>query len=149
MSMFDTKLLGERLLLNRRDLKMDQMELSSRSGVSNTYISDIERGRARKIGVDVIFALAEALGVSPIYLMGMTDNPSGEPDAKILAEQSEQYVVAEVDGADAKQNVRDLITVYQRLPKSQQTALLGFIRSLQSDEEETPYAVRPPRIIGQ
>jgi len=147
MSMFDTKLLGERLLINRRDLKMDQLELAAKSGVSNSYISDIERGRARKIGVDVVFALAEALGVSPIYLMGMTDNPTGEPDAKVLAEQSEQYVVAEVDGADAKQNVRDLIAVYQRLPKSQQIALLGFIRSLQTDEE-TPYATHPPRIIG-
>lgn len=149
MSMFDTKLLGERLLLNRRDLKMDQLELASRSGVSNTYISDIERGRARKIGVDVVFALAEALGVSPIYLMGITDNPSGEPDAKILAEQSDQFVVAEVDGADAKHDIRDLIATYQMLPKSQQTALLGFIRSLRSDEQETPYAVRKPRIIGE
>lgn len=147
--MFEMKVLSQRLLLSRYDLKMDQLELAAKSGVSNSYISDIERGRARKIGVDVIFALAEALDVSPAYLMGMTDNPSGEPDAKILAEQSEQYVVAEVDGADNKQNVRDLITAYQSLPKSQQTTLLGFLRSLRSDEEETPYAVRKPRIIGE
>lgn len=146
--MFEMKVLSQRLLLSRYDLKMDQLELAAKSGVSNSYISDIERGRARKIGVDVIFALAEALDVSPAYLMGMTDNPSGEPDAKILAEQSDQFVVAEVDGADAKQNVRDLIAVYQSLPKSQQTALLGFIRSLQA-VEETPYAPRQPRIIGE
>lgn len=143
----NARTMGLRVLTSRRDLQLDQEELAQRSGVSRSRISEIERGKATNVGIDAIFSLAEALGVSPAYLLELTDNPSGEPDAKILAEQSEQYVVAEVDGADAKQNVRDLIAVYQRLPKSQQTALLGFIRSLQIDEE-TPYATHPPRIIG-
>jgi transcriptional regulator with XRE-family HTH domain len=149
MNMYDTRELGYRILRSRRDLNIDQTELSQRAGVSRPYISQLEHGKKANVSVDVIEALATALDVSPAYLLGYTDNPTGEPDAKVLAEQSEQYVVAEVDGADAKQNVRDLIAVYQRLPKSQQTALLGFIRSLQTDEE-TPYVVpRQPRIIGE
>jgi transcriptional regulator with XRE-family HTH domain len=145
----NAKTMGQRVLTSRRDLHLDQEELSKQSGVSRSRISEIERGKAPNIGIEAVFSLARALGVSPIYLMGITDNPSGEPDAKILAEQSDQFVVAEVDGADTKQNIRDLIAVYQSLPKSQQTALLGFIRSLRAVEEETQYAVRPPRIIGQ
>lgn len=145
----NAKTLGQRVLTSRRDLHLDQEELSQKSGVSRSRISEIERGKAPNIGVEAVFSLASALGVSPIYLLGMTDNPSGEPDAKVLAEQSDQFVVAEVDGADAKQNIRDLIAAYQMLPKSQQAALLGFIRSLRSDEEETPYAPRKPRIIGE
>lgn len=145
----NAKTMGQRVLTSRRDLHLDQEELAQQSGVSRSRISEIERGKAPNIGIEAVFSLARALGVSPIYLLGMTDNPSGEPDAKILAEQSEQYVVAEVDGADAKHDIRDLIDTYQKLPKSQQTALLGFIRSLRSDEEETPYAPRQPRIIGE
>lgn len=144
----NAKTMGQRVLTSRRDLHLDQEELAKQSGVSRSRISEIERGKAPNIGIEAVFSLARALGVSPIYLLGLTDNPSGEPDAKVLAEQSEQYVVAEVDGADAKQNVRDLIAVYQRLPKSQQATLLGFLRSLQTDEE-TPYAPRQPRIIGE
>jgi transcriptional regulator with XRE-family HTH domain len=147
--MYDTREIGYRILRSRRDLDIDQAELSQRAGVSRPYISQLEHGKKTNVSVDVIEALAAALGVSPAYLLGYTDNPSGEPDAKILAEQSEQYVVAEVDGADAKHDIRDLIATYQSLPKVQQTALLGFIRSLRAVEEETQYAVRPPRIIGQ
>ena len=51
--MFDIKILATRLLLSRRDLGLDQLELASRSGVSNSYISDLKRGRARNVGVDV------------------------------------------------------------------------------------------------
>ena len=149
LPMYDTREIGYRILRSRRDLDIDQAELSQRAGVSRPYISQLEHGKKTNVSVDVIEALATALGVSPAYLLGYTDNPSGEPDAKILAEQSDQFVVAEVDGADNKQNVRDLIAAYQSLPKSQQTTLLGFLRSLRSDEQETPYAVRPPRIIGE
>lgn len=147
-TMYDTREIGYRILRCRRDLDIDQTELSRRAGVSRPYISQLEHGKKTNISVDVIESLASALGVHPMYLMGWSDNPSGEPDAKVLAEQSESYVVAEVDSADAKHDLRDLIAAYQTLPKSQQTALLGFIRSLQTDEE-TPYAARPPRIIGQ
>lgn len=147
-NMSDTRELGYRILRSRRDLDIDQAELSKRAGVSRPYISQLEHGKKTNVSVEVIEVLAIALDVSPTYLLGYSDNPTGEPDAKVLAEQSESYVVAEVEGADARQNLRELITVFQSLPKSQQTALLGFIRSLHNDED-TPYATRQPRIIGE
>ena len=76
--MFKAKELADRLLLSRRDLHWDQEELSRRSGVSRGYISEIERLRKTNIGVEVVFALAEALGVTVPYLLGISDDPLGE-----------------------------------------------------------------------
>lgn len=73
--MFNTKVFSERVLLSRRDLDMGQEELSIGANISQAYISKIERGRTDNIGVETVFALAAALGVSPAYLMCLTDNP--------------------------------------------------------------------------
>lgn len=137
--MFDSKLLSQRLLLSRYDLKMDQLELAAKSGVSNSYISDIERGRARKIGVDVVFALAEALAISPAYLLGLTDSPTGESDAKILAEQSADYVVAEVDGPEERRIIRSILDDLALMTPEQQRMVMAFLHAMhQIQDGELP-----------
>lgn len=71
----DITLLGTRALISRRDLGLRQEEVAEQIGVSRTYISKIEHGDAPGVSLDVIGKLAAALGVSPAYLMGLTDNP--------------------------------------------------------------------------
>lgn len=73
--MFDPKRLAERLLLERRRIDIDQIELGRRASVSGGYISDIERGKVTNIGVEKLFAIASGLGVSPWYLLGQTEDP--------------------------------------------------------------------------
>lgn len=70
-----TKSLGFRVLLSRRDLGWDQETLACNAGISRGYISKLERGYTKNPGIEVIKALAKALGISTEYLMGSTDDP--------------------------------------------------------------------------
>ena len=131
------KLLGKRVMMSRYDLNVNQLELSERSGVSNTYISDIERGRARKVGVDVVFALAEALQVNPAYLLGLTDAASGESDARVMRELAGEYVTVDVDSDEERRLVRSLMDEFNMLPRrAQQTVveMVRLLRRMESDE---------------
>lgn len=130
------KLLGKRVMMSRYDLNVNQLELSERSGVSNTYISDIERGRARKVGVDVVFALAEALQVNPAYLLGLTDAASGESDARVMRELAGEYVTVDVDSDEERRLVRSLITEFTMLPRRAQQAAIEMIRLLRRMESD-------------
>ena len=102
--MYDSKVLASRVLLSRRDLDWDQKQLSEQSGVSRPYISQIERARKTNISVDVLFALADALGVTVQYLMGLTDDPLGEGSERVLREQSGDYVVFEVESGEERRD---------------------------------------------
>lgn len=71
-----TTVLAQRLLLSRRDLDITQIDLASRAGnTSAAYISDLERGKVVNPTVEVVATLAGALGVSPSYLLGWSDDP--------------------------------------------------------------------------
>lgn len=134
------KLLGKRVMMSRYDLNVNQLELSDRSGVSNTYISDIERGRARKVGVDVVFALAEALQVNPAYLLGLTDAPSGESDVRVMKEMAGEYVTVDVDSDEERRLVRSLMDEFNALPRRAQQAAIEMVRLLRRMESDEPLA---------
>lgn len=72
--------IGDRVLLARRDIDINQDELARRIGVSRPYISDIERGKTTNVGVETIYALAEALDVRVEYLLGLSDVVVDEED---------------------------------------------------------------------
>ena len=55
-------MLATRLWSSRRDLNWNQGDLADRSSISRQYISDLERGRITNPGVEVVQALAAALG---------------------------------------------------------------------------------------
>jgi transcriptional regulator with XRE-family HTH domain len=46
---------------------MSQEDLADAAGVHRTYVSSLERG-LRNVGLDNVFALADALGVDPSEL---------------------------------------------------------------------------------
>lgn len=60
----------------RSESGLSQEELAHRAGLHRTYISSIERGE-RNVSLENIFALAEALKVSPADLV----DPNG-PEAR-------------------------------------------------------------------
>lgn len=53
---------GRRVRELRTERGISQEGLAHRAGVHRTYVSDLERGN-RNVGLDNIYALAEALGV--------------------------------------------------------------------------------------
>jgi transcriptional regulator with XRE-family HTH domain len=144
--MYNAKLLAQRLLLSRRDLSWRQEDLESKSGVSRTYISEIERGRITNVGVEVVFSLAEALGVSVPYLLGITDDVLGEGSEKVSLEQSRDYVLIDIDDPEERRQVQQVFDEIVALsPKSRRIAI-NMIHSMRQIEEEEN-APLVPRIV--
>lgn len=126
-----------------------QEDLAQASGVSRTYISEIERGRVTNVGVEALSALADALGVTVQYLLGLTDDALGEGSERVLREQSGDYVVFEVESGEERRVMQQLIDEYSALsPRSQRLAIEYLRMMRQVEEEERERENRPPRIIG-
>lgn len=126
--MYEPEKLAERLLLERRRIDIDQTELGRRANISGGYISDIERKKVTNIGVEKVFAIAEALGVSPWYLMGQTENPlSGMNDLE--------------DEEEIDSLTREFLNIYQQLSDDKKKTLLDLAKMLRSSDA--------PRIIGK
>ena len=142
--------LAWRLLRSRRDLNWRQEDLADRSGVSRTYISEIERGKITNVGIEPIFALSAALGVTVPYLLGITDNPLGSGSPPVLTKQSAEYVVFEVDDAGQRRTLQQLIDEYTALSPRNQRQALTYLRMMrQLEEEDREAAAAPaPHIIG-
>lgn len=62
------KLVGRNAARLRRDAGLTQEQLAERSGFSQQYISDLERGLCNPTVV-TLYELAEALGVSHVELV--------------------------------------------------------------------------------
>jgi transcriptional regulator with XRE-family HTH domain len=61
------RVFGERIRALRQDRGLSQERLAEMAGVHRTYLSSLERGE-RNVSLDNIYAIAEALGVSPAEL---------------------------------------------------------------------------------
>jgi transcriptional regulator with XRE-family HTH domain len=70
--------LGERVLLLRRRCKLQQRELAARVGVHYNTLSRVEQGRIRTLNTEVAAKLAQALGTTVDYLVGLTTE-EGKP----------------------------------------------------------------------
>lgn len=113
-----------RLWSARQDLHWNHLELASRSGVSRQYIGDLERGRITNPGVEIVEAIAAALGVQPAYLLGWTDVPLAEETT--IGEGSVPYTV--------NPNVRALLDLYEDLDPANQAIALEIIRTIRRSQ---------------
>ena len=66
------KILGENIAFYRKRQGVTQEKLSESVGVNNVHISHIETGD-RAASLDVLFAIADALGVEPYKLFQNTE----------------------------------------------------------------------------
>ena len=62
------KLVGSNVRKLRMERQMTQEQFAERSGFSQQYISDLERGR-RNPTIVSLYELAQALGASPVELL--------------------------------------------------------------------------------
>ena len=60
--------IGRRVRAIRNEQRMTQIELAKRSRVTNVTVSNIELGK-RGFSIPVLYAIAEALGISPSILV--------------------------------------------------------------------------------
>lgn len=128
------------MLLSRRDLSIDQRELARRSGVSATHISKIERDRVQTVTVEVVFKLARGLGVSPAYLLGLTDIPSDEPGTPLQATDS--LLTFEVKDWELRRTVQELIAILVELAPEDRKLVFDMAERIWRSEK------REPRIVG-
>lgn len=79
--MFNPEEFGKRVGEARREKKLRQYEVAEKIGVNQGYMSALEGGKGENPTVGVVYALAEALDVSPAYLLGLdTDAIHGLSD---------------------------------------------------------------------
>lgn len=113
---------------------------------SSSPISAIESDKDYNASVKQVFDIAEALGVSPAYLLGFTDDPLAAMDdlSAALRESPASYSVLmeELQGLTAAQLrlARRVISLFLALPASEQELALDVLERIEQASR--------PRIVG-
>ena len=162
------KMLGRRLHLSRLDLSLQQKEVAAIAGISNTYLSELENGKAKTVTLERLTPLAKALNVSVAYLLGETADPLlGQADDQLseeevfsLKETSAPYAVRRAMVAEERllsllrllgpgqvEEAARLLAFYLALPAEHRQAVDRQLESL-SFLVRTLHAAYTPRIIG-
>jgi transcriptional regulator with XRE-family HTH domain len=131
---------GQRLRRWRNEQGLTLREVSERSGISVTYLSDLERGKLVNPTLETLTALAAALEVSLNELLGVDERANREPRLpraleEFRASPSFQAAVQELavrsrtDAGEVEQDwLRSLsgIRVGKRIPRSASDYLFIF-----------------------
>lgn len=120
---------GDRVLLARRQVGIDQQELARRIGVSYPYISKIERGHVSNVTVEVVEKLAIALGISISHLLDLTDVPLLDDGAPI--EASADRLIFEVRDAEMRRAIIELIAILREMTPAQMRAFVEMGQKMQ------------------
>lgn len=119
---------GERLLLERRRLDVNQDDLAIKANVNRAYISNLERGHAENPSVAVVEAISKALGVKPEYLLGWTDDPLGE--GSVISSATEGRIVYQVSSPGEYRAMRELLDIWPELTEDDRRFLLDLATKL-------------------
>ena len=96
---------------------VSQRELADRAGMSRSYLCDLERGRGKQPSMNVLQALARALGEDPDELLRQAGLIQRPPDR----------------GDDLQE--RRMLAIFRSLSDQGQDAVERFARFLHSDEQ--------------
>lgn len=67
----DTKQFQQRLKDTRALRGLTLQQVADGASLTKSYVWELERGKIKNLTVRAVFSLAEALGVSPAYLLGL------------------------------------------------------------------------------
>lgn len=74
----DYKAVGQRIAARRRELGLKQFAVNEMAGLSDKYLSNIERATSVP-SIDVLMKLCDVLETTPDYLLlGTSSNPNSE-----------------------------------------------------------------------
>jgi transcriptional regulator with XRE-family HTH domain len=121
--------LGEFIAGQRRAAQLSLRQLAAQAGISNPYLSQIERG-LRKPSAEVLQQLAKALRVSAetLYVRAGILDPDDHPATSV-----EMAVLA--DSAITERQKRVLVDVYTSFVKeNERTATNGQVRKMTKQE---------------
>jgi transcriptional regulator with XRE-family HTH domain len=72
--------LGERILILRRRQDMTQQQLAKEAGLNKNTIARLEQGNLKDLGGRLVAKVAQALGTSTDYLLGLTEESGVESE---------------------------------------------------------------------
>ncbi|MEM6525326.1 MAG: helix-turn-helix domain-containing protein [Bacteroidota bacterium] len=128
--------------LKVRDLRIDKdlsfQELSDQTGLSMSYLSEIEKGKKYPKG-DKIIALAEALEVSYDYLVSLQVSKKLEPVVNLLQSDFFKEFPLEAFGLEP-QKIIELISVYPEKINAFITSIIAIARNYKMRGEHFYYA---------
>lgn len=132
----DVESFGQRLRRLRMARGLNQRELAQKADMSNTYLSDIERGGKDSPTGKILERLADALGVSVDTLLGREAHPEGTNEdaahidpTKITAKLSRRELII--------QAFPDLNPAFLELPPDEQERMIDeFERYLRFQVED-------------
>lgn len=98
--------IGDRIRALRKQRGLTQVQLSQRSGVSQSNVSQYER--FIEPSASALSKIADALDTTVDYLVGRTDNPS--PPLKLSPRM--RKLLAAVEALDHEPTIDDLIAIW-------------------------------------
>ncbi len=138
---------GDRVLISRRELLLDQRAVAKAAGISNSYLSMIETGKVTGVHSDVLFKLSQVLGVSIPYLLGLTEDPSSADDGAPI-EAGQDRLVFEVRDAELRALMVELADLMHGMTPAQRRYFADQVRLMRRLMEEEESRARNPIIIG-
>lgn len=102
----DFKILGTKIRMERKNMRMTQEQLAEHVGISTNFVGQIERGE-RKLSIETLVALANALGTSVDYLL--------KDSVKIADDQIAQEILTDLSGLSLEKKIllRDFISRFK------------------------------------
>lgn len=113
-----TTALGNWIRANRMEQRFSQRELASRSGLSRSYVCDIERGRGVHPSVETLDKLAAALGMARLDLLKAAG------------------LVEPVDNDRESTEERRFLSVFRDLSAEGQQSVMHFARFVHGEEHQ-------------
>ena len=110
-------IISERIFCVMKQKNITQLELSRRTGIATSNISDWKKKKTNPVS-DKILIISEVLGVSPYELL------SGAEHIEMRSRQNMTYVV------DRTTELGTLIETYQKLDAAQQNRLMGYMQAM-------------------
>lgn len=146
--MLDAKKLGRNILWARKDLGLTQEYLAAKVGVSRAYIANIEAGRAKNVGIDIVDGLAAELGVTVPYLLGLTEDALGENAQAVLRELEGEALVVDVESREQRRLLQDALDALSALSPGEQRRAVRLLQMMRQIEDEEQSGEISPRVVG-
>lgn len=139
--------LGDRVHMSRRDLHMKQKELARLSGISRTYVSQIETGIVSEVMSDVVVKLAQSLGVSVLYLLGLSDVPTATDDGAPI-DAGSSHLTFDVRDPELRALMVEIADLVHGMTPAQRHYFIDQVRLMRRLIDEEDSRAKNPIIIG-
>lgn len=135
----DMETFGDRLAKARGEAGLTQTQLAKKVGVSQTTVSDIERGRNAGSGDAARFA--ETLGVNALWLsegrgaMRAADTPRAD---RVRESASPAYATAHV--TQHSPEIEIVVSLMREMSKQNRLRVVGYVQGLTENHQAPPKA---------